>query len=252
MSRLTLAKMWIMSHSSLSRTEQDNVSSTLGTKLFITSIEILETFHMLVKNDSTARWRWLFKTYMQWPALVFVLSELCVRPMTEEFDRGWRSAKHIYNDLVRQSAEDQKHVLWKPVQELMTLATRHRNELLGDFESSNVHQQSAQSGKELLTLDQPVAASSAYPLMVQKPPDGPGVGYLQSSGPKVHPSLVEDPENFEDILSQQFKWTDNDITPWMVNEQFMQQSVNLLNWPDLSSGPGDMSVGFSTTPLWQQ
>ena len=251
MSRLTLAKLWIMSHSSLSSTQHDNVSSTLRTKLFTTSIEVLDTFHVLFKNDSTARWCWMVKANMQWPALVFVLSELCIRPMTEELERAWRTAKHVYNDLVRQNAEDQKHVLWKPVQKLMTLVTRHRNELLGDFESSDVHQQ-AQYEEELLTIHQPVAASSTYPLMMQNPPDGPGLGYLQNSGPTVHPNLVEGTENFEDILSQQFKWTVNDIPPWMVNEQYMQQSVDLLNWPDLSVRDCNISVDLSATPLWQQ
>src|SRR4051812_49305435 len=52
-------------------------------KLFITSLENIEYSMLLETEARTMKWGWLFRTYVQWHAIAFLLSELCVRTKGE-------------------------------------------------------------------------------------------------------------------------------------------------------------------------
>jgi hypothetical protein len=129
-SRLILAKMWLSIHHprSIGQTrEASTFSPEVRDRLFMTSVEVIEFSHLLESTEKTAKWGWLFQTYMQWQSVAFILSELCVRPPGAEVDRGWRAIESVYDDQMLRNLKSQKGMLWKPLRLLMARATSKRN-----------------------------------------------------------------------------------------------------------------------------
>lgn len=126
--RLILAKMWLSAHHPRVYSVVDGGSALapeIRDRVFITSVEVLEFSHLLEKNENTAKWGWLFKTYMQWQSVAFALSEICSRPPGPDVDRAWRAIESVYDERMMNS-KYQKGMLWKPLRHLMAKAKARR------------------------------------------------------------------------------------------------------------------------------
>lgn len=126
--RLILAKMWLMVHHPRAYSVTDGGSPLppeIRDRVFITSIEVIEFSHLLEKNENTAKWGWLFRTYMQWQSVAFALSEICTRPPGPDVDRAWRAIESVYDERMMNS-KYQKGMLWKPLRHLMARAKARR------------------------------------------------------------------------------------------------------------------------------
>lgn len=126
--RLILAKMWLMVHHPRSFGVGEGswpLPPEIRDRVFITSVEVIEFSHLLEKNENTAKWGWLFRTYMQWQSVAFVLSEICSRPPGPDVDRAWRAIESVYDNKMRNS-RFQKGMLWKPLKHLMAKAKARR------------------------------------------------------------------------------------------------------------------------------
>lgn len=129
--RLILAKMWLMVHHPRSYfNDGEAPPPEVKDRLFITSIEVIEFSYLLERNENTAKWGWLFRTYMQWQSVAFVLSEICARGSnwSPEVERGWRAVESVYNVRFIQQGVQHKGMLWKPMKHLWRKAqsVRHR------------------------------------------------------------------------------------------------------------------------------
>lgn len=63
--RLILAKMWLkLHHPRLAQADMKH-DPELRDRVFTTSTEVIEFGHLLESNENTAKWGWLFRTYMQ-------------------------------------------------------------------------------------------------------------------------------------------------------------------------------------------
>jgi hypothetical protein len=127
--RLILAKMWLMVHHPRAYSVTDGGSplpQEIRDRVFITSIEVIEFAHLLEKNENTAKWGWLFRTYMQWQSVAFVLSEICIRPPGLEVERAWRAIESVYDTRMVVSSKYQRGMLWKPLRHLMAKARARR------------------------------------------------------------------------------------------------------------------------------
>ena len=124
--RLILAKMWLMVHHPRSFMMDHHGQPLPGEtkdRLFVTSIEVIEFSYLLERNENTAKWGWLFRTYMQWQSVAFVLSEICVRKAGVEVDRAWRAIESVYNDhFIAGRMKNHKGMLWRPMRHLMAKA----------------------------------------------------------------------------------------------------------------------------------
>ena len=124
--RLILAKMWLMVHhprSFMMDHQGQPLPSETKDRLFVTSTEVIEFSYLLERNENTAKWGWLFRTYMQWQSVAFVLSEICVREPGVEVDRAWRAIESVYNDhFVTGRMKNHKGMLWRPMRHLMAKA----------------------------------------------------------------------------------------------------------------------------------
>lgn len=89
-SQIVFTKMRLVAHHpSLRRTGFAGLPHETQHRLFTASITILEYWLALNTEKKTQKWRWLCETYIQWYALTFLLSALCVRTEGEQVDRAW-------------------------------------------------------------------------------------------------------------------------------------------------------------------
>lgn len=101
-------------------------------KLFITSLENIEYSILLETEARTMKWGWLFRTYVQWHAIAFLLSELCVRTKGEAVERAWRALEATAGrwwfplNNVSPHGKGQQGCLWKPLRKLLAKARAAR------------------------------------------------------------------------------------------------------------------------------
>lgn len=88
--RLILAKSSLLIYQPLTHpAEPNDLPQATKDRLFIASINIIE-FARTLKNDATSeRFSWLFKTYTQWHAVAYILSELAVREPSPLVEKAW-------------------------------------------------------------------------------------------------------------------------------------------------------------------
>ncbi|KAH9828067.1 Fungal specific transcription factor domain [Teratosphaeria destructans] len=118
--RLMMSKMWLMVYHPFQR--QDGGSSLpreTKDKLFITSLENIEYSLLLETESRTMKWGWLFRTYMQWHALAFMLSELCNRTTGDLVERAWIAVEKTRDGRWGMSlTDDRAGHLWRPLNKL--------------------------------------------------------------------------------------------------------------------------------------
>jgi hypothetical protein len=246
--RLILAKMWLMAHHPLQYTTSDEksagVSHNIRERLFVTSVEIIEFSNLLEKNENTAKWGWLFRTYMQWHAIAFVLTELCHRPPGRDYERAWTAVESVYDGRVHHPTKSQSGMLWKPMRQLMAKAQAIREK----HRLSGVGFADASTGE---TMDRRPTSSWQVQSPAQREEDDlllyPGAPpyylrhHLEAFG------LLGDPTFGADVQQQslnnmvpsqgmampaQGNFSDEDVSPWLAQEQTMPIDTNvyLARW----------------------
>lgn len=126
-SRLILAKMWLIVHHPFQR-EDGGAGLPQETKdrLFLTSIEVIEFSCLLETETTTLKWGWLFRTYVQWHAVAFVLSQLCVRTSGPEVEKAWAAVDSVFDEWGGVVSASKRGMLWKPLRKLMARARAAR------------------------------------------------------------------------------------------------------------------------------
>ncbi|KAJ4984736.1 fungal specific transcription factor domain-containing protein [Stagonosporopsis vannaccii] len=132
-SRLIMSKMWLIVYHPHQRKDGGaSLPQETKDKLFITSLENVEYSILLETEARTMKWGWLFRTYVQWHAIAFLLSELCVRTKGEAVERAWRALEATagrwwfpLND-TSPYRKGQQGTLWKPLRKLLAKARAAR------------------------------------------------------------------------------------------------------------------------------
>lgn len=141
-SRLIMSKMWLMIYHPFQRLDGGtSLPQEVRDRLFITSLENVEYAILLEQEEKTKRWGWLFRTYVQWHAIAFMLSEMCARTKGPEVERAWKAIDFIVGRRWadehapdNQSSKLKGH-LWKPLRKLMERARNSRIEALAKDET---------------------------------------------------------------------------------------------------------------------
>lgn len=129
--RLIMAKMWLIVHHPFSRADRGvDLPKETKDRLFTTSLEVIEFSRLLESEKTTLKWGWLFRTYVQWHALAFVLSELCARTQGAEVDKAWIVIESVFDDWGGAVSSNQRGMLWKPLRKLMAKARSERSKAL--------------------------------------------------------------------------------------------------------------------------
>lgn len=132
-------------------------------KLFLSSLENVEYSILLETEARTMRWGWLCRTYVQWHAIAFLLSELCVRTKGELVDRAWRAVEAtVASRFGNPLTESKRGILWKPLRKLMVKARAARQAELAREETAFAARQ-LQSGMGLPAQRRQPGFAEAYP-----------------------------------------------------------------------------------------
>ncbi|KAL5117156.1 hypothetical protein ACEQ8H_004981 [Pleosporales sp. CAS-2024a] len=150
-SRLIMSKMWlIIYHPHQRKDGGTTLPQETKDKLFITSLENIEYSILLETEARTMKWGWLFRTYVQWHAVAFLLSELCVRTKGEAVERAWRALEATAGrwwlplNTVDPSPKHRQHgCLWNPLRKLLFKAKAAREKELA-LERASVALRSSQ------------------------------------------------------------------------------------------------------------
>lgn len=119
--------------------------ASIRDNLFQTSTDILELSSLLLTNKTVARWSWHSRTHVQWHAVAFVLSEICLRPPGPDCDRAWAVACTVYGNWTATKSEHEKKssMLWRPIKRLLAKAQYVRD------------QQQQRSNQQAISFDAP-------------------------------------------------------------------------------------------------
>lgn len=129
--RLILAKMWLVVHHPFSRSDAgEGLPQETKDRLFRTSLEVIEFSRLLETEKTTLKWGWLFRTYVQWHAIAFVISQLCIRTIGPEVDKAWMVIEGVFDDWGGTVTSNQRGMLWKPLRKLMVKARAERSKAL--------------------------------------------------------------------------------------------------------------------------
>ena len=129
--RLIMAKMWLVVHHPFSRADRGlGLPQETKDRLFKTSVEVVEFSRLLETEKTTIKWGWLFRTYVQWHALAYVLSQLCTRTLGPEVDKAWMVIESVFDSWGGSVSANQRGMLWKPLRKLMAKARGERSKAL--------------------------------------------------------------------------------------------------------------------------
>ena len=130
-SRLMMSKMWLMVYHPFQRQDGGaTLPSETKDKLFITSLENIEYALLLETEARTMKWGWLFRTYMQWHALAFMLSELCHRTSGDLVERAWVAVEKTRDGRWGSPILEDSRAghLWRPLKKLYRKAREARQQ----------------------------------------------------------------------------------------------------------------------------
>lgn len=186
-SRLIMSKMWLIVYHPHQRKDGGaSLPQETKDKLFITSLENVEYSILLETEARTMKWGWLFRTYVQWHAIAFLLSELCVRTKGEAVERAWRALEATagrwwfpLND-ASPYRKGQQGTLWKPLRKLLAKAKAAREREIRLEQAS----QAVRNGQHL-NNDFPWMANTLPPVTVDQPSSEDLDRLLRPTAPKL-------------------------------------------------------------------
>lgn len=130
-SRLVVAKLSIIPFLRGSSCNPADFPQHVRDRLFIASIEIMEYSSLLESGTHTKKWGWVFHTYVQWHALIFILVEICRRDSSALLERAWRAVDSVFtgwDNAVKYSRSQKNGELWLPLKKLMAKARKKRED----------------------------------------------------------------------------------------------------------------------------
>lgn len=121
--RLQLSKAWLATH--FQSEESDVETFRHDDRIFETAVELVQFSYLLHTNEGTSQWSWLCKSYKEWHVVAFILSELCLRPLSPETDHAWDVVTKMYG-LWQQDMPQTDAILQKPLDRLMARTASSR------------------------------------------------------------------------------------------------------------------------------
>lgn len=187
-SRLIMSKMWLIVYHPHQRKDGGaSLPQETKDKLFVTSLENVEYSILLETEARTMKWGWLFRTYVQWHAIAFLLSELCVRTKGEAVERAWRALEATagrwwvpFND-ASPHRKGQQGYLWKPLRKLLAKARAAREREIRLEQAS----QAVRNGQHLSGDFPWIAPNTLNPVTVDQPSSEDLDKLLRPSAPKL-------------------------------------------------------------------
>ena len=249
--------MWLIVHHPFQRTDGGaGIPQDTKDRLFRTSVDVIRYSRTLESQKSTMKWGWLFRTYVQWHAVAYILSELCVRTLGPDVDETWQLMEVVFEEWGGTVSNHKKGMLWKPIRRLMAKARTARARALeraGRFPSDGTLGPGTLQSSSGLRI--PIPGSDENSAFTPLP--------LLSSEEEAASSLFTTP-SMADIQAQAA--ADNTgafdpevVTQWVLNDPTLLQdpdeTMNWAGWDDMVKDfqmevQQDQPVPFSIGSWW--
>lgn len=185
--RLIMAKMWLVVHHPFQRADAGaNLPQETKDRLH-TSIEVIEFSRLLETERTTLKWGWLFRTYVQWHALAFVLSQLCTRTEGPDVDKAWLVIESVFDDWGGAVSTNQRGMLWKPLRKLMIRARAARSHALERRARFPLDGSLGPALTPLITAPGPLMNGSAFDPLPASSFADPAPSFLDNTMPPFSP-----------------------------------------------------------------
>ncbi|EGR48369.1 uncharacterized protein TRIREDRAFT_62297 [Trichoderma reesei QM6a] len=126
-SRIIMAKMCLIIYQPmLFPGTGSEPTAEIRDRIYIASIEIVEYNHKLNLDPRGKQYRWLFRTYTNWPAIAYILVETCRRPWSALVQRGWEAVVRYDKDLTENMKTADHASVFLPLRKLFTRAKRYQ------------------------------------------------------------------------------------------------------------------------------
>jgi hypothetical protein len=163
--------MWLTIYHPPYRNVTQSVPPEVRSKVLLVSLEVLERSRPLETKKEIQKWAWLFRSFVQWHAIAYLLAGLCQQqqgqyPLRPEFiDRAWKQLDHVFGERYRDDGRNIKEGrLWLALTRLLNRAkavrgraalhlTSHRPEL---SQQTNYQKQTKNYGNSLTVSNGPL------------------------------------------------------------------------------------------------
>lgn len=227
--RLILAKTALLIYQPLTHPAKPNeLPQATKDRLFIASIEIIEFARSLAMDPTSGRFSWLFKTYTQWHAVAYILSELAARPPSPLVERAW-GAVIIFRNAGTINSSTRTGMLWKPLRLLLAKALRKREDNkrlqpsgyygLG-MGGQYTHPPSSMAPQNPNFMTTPSAPNPNFRAPPNAFPQAPGTFIQQPQFPGMGPQFPADPRVV--LMQEQQLVQMQNQPPFLANETAMQ------------------------------
>lgn len=156
--RLSLSKVRVVSL--LKNTRAGEVPVSTNDEIFNMAVEIVKFANLIEKNEPTAQWAWICKSYKQRHVVAFIFSELCVRPISPETNQAWDITTDIYNQW-QQENHDTDPTFQNTLSRLMQRATASRMKKLESLKAPREDRASLPIPRSIIHEHDPIATLAA-------------------------------------------------------------------------------------------
>lgn len=211
-------------------------------RLFVTALDTIEFALRLETERKLVKWGWLFRTYNQWHALAFLLSELTRRTKGPLVQRAWRAVNSTLAEYKQNNHDhNRRGQLWRPLVKLLhTARTARERELAREAQQQNVQldpQLMPPGGETNASIFQPTASGASL--------------NTASNGQNGGGSLKSRDENFANGANSQ----DSNLRNMPMLESSVSSKSNPIDdqylFDNTSNNVPANSQFFANTGLWQ-
>ena len=129
--RLIMSKLWLLIQYPLQECgRMVSRPQTMRENSLRTACSILEVVESIEQDAAAAKWRWYFRTFVQWHPVAVILAELCVLTQGPDVERAWRIIDSSYERFAMTVADSRNGALWRPMKKLLARAQQARSESL--------------------------------------------------------------------------------------------------------------------------
>jgi hypothetical protein len=94
------------------------IAKEASDQIFVKSIKIAELRRNL-EVEQTKQWHWYIRTIVQWHAVAYLLSELCVREPDDNVTCAWNVLDSVFQDWKNFREQGAPGLLWMPMKTLL-------------------------------------------------------------------------------------------------------------------------------------
>jgi Fungal specific transcription factor domain len=193
------------------------IAKEASDQIFVKSIKIVELRRNL-EVEKTKQWHWYIRTIVQWHAVAYLLSELCVREPDDNVTWAWNVLDTVFQDWKNFREQGAPGVLWLPMRKLIARARHKREADLNAAREAEAAQLQKSTHQNLNPDPNPMFSSTDL---------SNGINISESSQDLQHPGYRGAVGGYQGLWLQQplqpHYPAASTPTPWLLEDSAMQE-----------------------------